>query len=84
LPIFDDPTSLTIAFLCGVSVLVAVFNLLPIPPLDGALLAGIAFEAVTGKAVSENIHARAHKIGNVALGVASTAALTWLAFAIWG
>jgi membrane-associated protease RseP (regulator of RpoE activity) len=49
----DRPEMVAAALLCGFSILVAGFQLIPIPPLDGGWLALIGIEAVTGRQISK-------------------------------
>lgn len=46
---------LIVSMLSLLSILIAGFNLLPIPPLDGASLSFLATEAVTGKPISDRV-----------------------------
>lgn len=46
-----------------ISLTLAIFNVLPIPALDGGRLFFIIIEAVTGKKVHANIESLVHKIG---------------------
>lgn len=59
---------LTLLFLMGaLSVSLGVFNLLPIPGLDGGRLFFVLIEAVTGKKISAHTSAIVHGTGLVAL-----------------
>lgn len=51
---YSDQAPILIASLLSfLSILVGAFNLLPIPPLDGACLSFLATEAITGKPISD-------------------------------
>ncbi len=52
-----------------ISIMLAVFNLLPIPALDGGKLLFIGFEMVTGRPVNRRVEAIVHTVGFVALGL---------------
>lgn len=56
-----------IRLLVRLSVALAVFNLLPIPALDGGRLVFLIIEAITGRPVSPKTEALAHTIGFIAL-----------------
>ena len=45
----------------------AVMNLLPLPALDGGRLLFLIIEAITGKAVSQNMEALVHTAGLILL-----------------
>jgi regulator of sigma E protease len=51
----------------NISVALALFNLLPLPALDGGRLVFLAFELVTRRRVSEKVEAWVHAAGFVAL-----------------
>jgi membrane-associated protease RseP (regulator of RpoE activity) len=46
-----------------------MFNLIPIPPLDGASLAFIAFEALAKKTIPDDIMEKIRTLGVIMLGV---------------
>jgi regulator of sigma E protease len=53
--------------LVAISAALALFNLLPIPALDGGRLAFIGLEAATGRKVSPRVETIAHAVGFLAL-----------------
>lgn len=57
-----------LSFIALVSISLGIFNLLPVPMLDGGHLLYYAIEAVTGKPVSEKIQIFGQQIGIVLLG----------------
>ena len=59
---YDLPASIA-SSLVGLSLAVAIFNLLPIPPLDGGMLALIGIEAVMHKPLSEASQKRFRTLG---------------------
>jgi membrane-associated protease RseP (regulator of RpoE activity) len=54
-----------LSLIAGFSLLLGCFQLIPIPPLDGGLLALVAAEALGGKATSNRIRARLRSAGMV-------------------
>lgn len=50
-------------FVGVISLTLAIFNVLPIPALDGGRLFFIVIEALTGKKVSENLERKVHQVG---------------------
>lgn len=54
-------------FFTILSLNLAVFNLLPIPALDGARMAFVIIEGVRGKPINEKIEQRIHTIGLIVL-----------------
>ena len=65
----DNPAVLVACWLSYVSILVGMFNLIPIPPLDGASLAFIAFEALAKKTIPDDIMETLRMLGVIMLGV---------------
>lgn len=56
-------------FIALVSISLGIFNLFPVPMLDGGHLVYFAVEAVTGKPVSERVQIYGQQLGIVLLGV---------------
>ena len=54
-----------LGFMAFLSISVGIFNLLPIPTLDGGHLVFQLFECILGRPVSENVQAISAKIGMV-------------------
>jgi regulator of sigma E protease len=52
-----------VGFLAYLSVLLGVFNLLPIPVLDGGHLVYLYIEAIRGKPVSEKVQVMGYQLG---------------------
>jgi regulator of sigma E protease len=59
-----------IDFIATLSILLGLFNLLPLPALDGGRLAFLVYEILTRRRVNQRIEARVHMVGvMVLLGV---------------
>ena len=56
-----------LSFMSILSLNLAIFNILPIPALDGGRLLFILIEGITGKKVSQKFESKAHEIGWVIL-----------------
>lgn len=52
-----------VAFLISISVALGLFNLLPIPALDGGRLSFLAYELVTRRRANERVEAAIHTVG---------------------
>jgi regulator of sigma E protease len=66
----DAAASGTDAFLrmlASISVALAIFNLLPVPALDGGRIVFSAVEALTGRRVSSELETVIHAVGFIAL-----------------
>jgi regulator of sigma E protease len=50
-----------------ISVVLAIFNLLPVPALDGGRLVFLAYEIVTRRRVNQKVESYVHMAGFVAL-----------------
>ena len=61
-PQFETPVVIT-SVVAGFSILVAVFNLTPIPPLDGGMLALIVIQVLTRKPIPDYVQASLCKAG---------------------
>jgi membrane-associated protease RseP (regulator of RpoE activity) len=71
---FEGATSINVAFVAiaaTLSVSVGLFNLLPVPPLDGWLLFCTAIEFLTGRPLSERLQGKLSLIGLSAITVTS-------------
>jgi membrane-associated protease RseP (regulator of RpoE activity) len=70
-PQFEPPT-IVMSLIAGFSMFVALFNLVPIPPLDGGFIALIGIEALTRKQIPEYVQSLLCKVG---LGIISVSSL---------
>ncbi len=61
-----NPASL-VYFICLISANLAVFNLLPIPSLDGSRMVFVTIEWIRGKPVSRNVEGLVHFVGLIIL-----------------
>ena len=59
-----------------ISLNLAIFNLLPLPALDGGRIIFVIIRMFTGKAISDKVEARVHMIG-MALLLTLTVFVTW-------
>lgn len=78
-------TNLNVAFAFLVSVLsisVGLFNLMPVPPLDGWLLTSVAIEAVTNKPIPEPVQNKLFDIG-ISIILVATVVLSVLLINRW-
>ncbi len=73
----EEGADLYIWRLAFLSVMIGVFNLFPIPPLDGALLAFVAFEKIRGRPVARRTRELALTMGLVLI-LALIVYVTWL------
>ena len=64
----DRPTIYIIYFLGLISAVIAVFNFLPIPPLDGGLIVLLVIEKIKGSALSERVQTAVAYVGWIAIG----------------
>lgn len=64
----EKPVIVMVYFLGLISAVIAVFNFLPVPPLDGGLIALLIVEKIKGSALSERVQTIAVYAGWVAIG----------------
>ena len=83
-PLDFDPPAFMLSLFGTLSLLVAMFSLMPIPPLDGGQLTLIAVEVVLGKPVREVTRNLLCRAGLVTIVAASTSALAYLVIPIIG
>lgn len=72
-----------ILLIAGTSILIGLFNLLPIPPLDGGQLALLGLEIVRGKPFNSSTEARFRATGRLLIAGASVLGLSWFALRYW-
>ncbi len=64
----DRPVIYIFYFLGLISAVIAVFNFLPVPPLDGGLIALLIIERIKGSALSERVQTVIAYVGWIAIG----------------
>jgi membrane-associated protease RseP (regulator of RpoE activity) len=65
-------------FVGGLSLAIGAFNLLPIPPLDGGVLALLAFQKAVGRRLSPNAARIVNTVGALTLCFVDAAGLLWV------
>ncbi|KIZ36585.1 MULTISPECIES: site-2 protease family protein [Rhodopseudomonas] len=73
----------TIALIAGISILIGLFNLLPILPLDGGVLALLALEARRGKPLSRRSESHFRTVGQGLITAASVSIAILFALRYW-
>ncbi len=72
-----------IILIAGTSTLIGLFNLLPIPPLDGGRLALLILEAYRGDPLGDSSTARLQRIGSGLIAAASAVLIGSFALHYW-
>jgi membrane-associated protease RseP (regulator of RpoE activity) len=68
----------TFLFVGGLSLAIGAFNLLPIPPLDGGVLALLAFQKAVGRRLSPNATRITNAVGALTLCLVDGTGILWL------
>jgi membrane-associated protease RseP (regulator of RpoE activity) len=65
----DQPDIVIACIVSGVSIFIGVFNLLPLPPLDGGRLLFLGIEALRAKPVSDHVQAQLSRVGLIVVSL---------------